>query len=68
MKEPRICIAACRVNAGMNQNEFAQVLRVNRSTIANWESGRTEPNLTQLKKISEVSGIPMDFIFVPLKS
>lgn len=68
MKDPRIRIAACRVNTGMNQNEFAKVMGVCKSTVINWENGRTEPTMTQLRKISEVSGIPMDFIFVPLKS
>ena len=63
-----IKIAACRVNADMNQQEFATAVGVDRSTIANWEAGKTEPNATQLRKISEISGIPMDFIFVPMKS
>ena len=65
---PRICIAACRVNAKLTQAEFAQQLGVDRSTVANWEAGNTEPNVTQLRRISEISGIPMDFIFVPIKS
>ncbi len=65
---PRIIIAACRVNAKMTQIEFAQALGVDRSTIANWEAGNTEPNANQLRKISELSGIPMDYIFVPIKS
>ena len=64
----RIKIVACRANADMNQIEFADALGVDRSTIANWEAGNTEPNVTQLRKISELSGIPMDFIFVPEKS
>lgn len=63
-----ISIAACRTNAKMNQLEFAQALNVDRSTVANWEAGKTEPSATQLRKISEISGIPIDFIFVPLKS
>ena len=65
---PRIIIAACRVNAKMTQIEFAQALGVDRSTIANWEAGNTEPNANQLRKISELSGIPMDFIYVPERS
>lgn len=64
----QISIAACRANANMNQVEFAQKIGVDRSTVANWETGKTEPNVTQLRKISEISGIPMDFIFVPMKS
>lgn len=64
----RIKLAACRVNADMNQVEFANALDVDRSTVANWEAGKTEPNANQLRKISELSGIPMDLIFVPIKS
>ena len=56
------------VNAGMNQREMAEFLGVDVSTITNWEKGKTEPSTSQLRKISEVSGIPMDYIFVPEKS
>lgn len=64
----RIKLAACRVNTGMNQAEFAEELGIDRSTVANWEAGKTEPSATQLRRISELSGIPIDFIFVPIKS
>lgn len=67
-RDVRIKLAACRTNADMSQVEFALALGVDRSTVANWEAGKTEPNVTQLRKISELSGIPMDFIFVPVKS
>lgn len=63
-KVPRISIAACRVNARMKQREFAEKLGVSISTVTNWELGKTEPDLSQLRTISEISGIPMDFIFV----
>ena len=65
---PRVCLAAARVNAGMNQREFAEFMGVDVSTITNWERGKTEPSASQLRKISEASGIPMDFIFVPQQS
>jgi transcriptional regulator with XRE-family HTH domain len=60
----RISIAAARVNSGCNQREFADKLGVSLATITNWESGKTEPDVSQLRKISELSGIPMDYIFV----
>lgn len=68
IEKPKIRIAAARINAGLTQREFAQEIGVNLSTITNWEGGKTEPNVSQLRKISEISGIPMDFIFVPDES
>lgn len=65
---PRISIAACRVNAELNQREFADKMGVSLATVVNWESGKTEPIASQLRTISQLSGIPMDFIFVPAKS
>ncbi len=65
---PRISIAACRVNANLNQREFAEKIGVSLATVTNWESGKTEPSANQLRLISEISGVPMDFIFVPVKS
>lgn len=67
-EKPRICLASARVNAKMNQREFAEYMGVDVSTITNWEKGKSEPSASQLRKISEVSGIPMDFIFVPEQS
>lgn len=64
----RISLPAARVNAGMNQREMAEYLGVDISTITNWEKGKSEPNASQLRKISEISGIPMDFIFVQQES
>ena len=59
-----VSIAACRVNAKMTQTEFAKAVGVSLPTITNWEMGRTEPRLGQLRKISEISGIPIDNIAV----
>lgn len=64
----RISLAACRANTGMSQFDFAKALGVDRSTVANWEANKTEPTASQLRMISEISGIPIDFIFVPMKS
>lgn len=67
-EKPKIILKAARVNAGINQRELAKKLNVDVSTVVNWEKGKTEPNATQLRRISEISGIPMDFIFIPEQS
>lgn len=65
---PRISLEAARVNAQLSQKELANILGVSSATIINWEKGNSEPTLSQLRKLSELSGIPMDYIFVPEKS
>lgn len=65
---PRISLEAARVNAGLTQKELAEILGVSNVTIVNWEKGNSEPSVSQLRTISELSGIPMDFIFIPDKS
>lgn len=65
---PKISLEAVRVNAKMTQKEWASKLGVSNSTVVNWEKGSTEPSLSQLREMSRLSGVPMDFIFVPDKS
>lgn len=64
---PKISLEAVRVNAGMSQKEWAKKLGVSNNTVINWEKGNTEPTLSQVREMSQLSGIPMDFIFVPDK-
>lgn len=63
-----ISVAAARVNSGLNQREFAEKIGVSLATVTNWEKGKTEPDASQLREISRLSGIPMDYIFVKDKS
>ena len=65
---PKISLEAVRVNAKMTQKNWAKTLGVSVTTVINWEKGNTEPSLSHLKEMSRLSGIPMDFIFVPDKS
>ena len=64
-KMPQISLEAARVNAGLTQKELAEILGVSNVTVVNWEKGVTEPSASQLRKISELSKIPLVFIFVP---
>ena len=61
---PRISLAACRVNAKMTKTEMAYRLDVSPVMVEAWEKGEEEPELEQLRKISEISGVPMNFIYV----
>ena len=61
----KITIAAARTNAGLTQKQFADKLGVDRTTVVNWEKGRYIPNLNHLRKISEITNIPIDYILLP---
>ncbi len=60
----QITLAAARVNAGFTQTQAAHELGVTKTTILNWEKGRTEPKATQMDAISKVYGISKDAIFL----
>lgn len=62
---PRVSLEAVRVNAGKTQKEWAKMIGVTNTTVVNWESGKTEPSLSQVRKMSEFSGIPIDYIYSP---
>ncbi len=64
MDSVKIYLDAVRVNTGMNQDEWAQALGVNKSTICSWESGKTQPKFEDVEKMSKLSNIPMQFISV----
>ena len=60
-----ISLKACRANANMTADAFGKEVGVNKATILKWEKGETVPDARQLIKISQLSGVPVDFIFIP---
>lgn len=61
----KISLKACRVNANLRQTDLADELGVSVDTVKNWEKGKTSPKSAMLQRISEITGIPMNFIFLP---
>ena len=61
----KISLAAARVNANLTQKSVAAEMGVDKSTLINWEKGRSEPTVTQAMWLSERYGIPIDNIFLP---
>lgn len=58
----QISLSAARVNAELKQRQLADLMGVNVGTIVNWEKGRTFPNVDQVNKLSEILGIPYDYL------
>lgn len=63
-----ISLKAAIVNTGLKRPELAEILGIAEGTLSNWCSGVGQPSVLQLQTISRLSGIPMDFIFLPEKS
>ena len=60
---PRISLKAARVNADLSQQEAAKRLGISKATLQNYEAGNTVPDILMSRKIEEVYGFPMDYIF-----
>lgn len=53
-------IKIIRESAGLTQEELARAVGVDRVTVANWESGKTEPKLSKARKIAELCGAKLE--------
>ncbi len=60
---PRISLRAARVNADLSQQEAAKRLGISKATLQNYEAGNTVPDILMSRKIQDVYGFPMDYIF-----
>lgn len=64
----KIRLPAVRANTGMSQAEWAEALGVNIRTVIDWENGKREPTYEIVRIMSRLSGIPVDFIFIPKRT
>ena len=53
-------VAAARIRSGMSQKELGEKLGVDQSMVSLWERGKFEIRLTQLVRIADVLGVPLD--------
>ncbi len=51
-----------RTVKGLTQAEVALALRTKRETYANWELGRTEPDLETVQRIAEYFAVSADYL------
>lgn len=62
----RCDLPTARKHAKLTQADLAMRCGVSVSTVANWEKGKTEPTVSQAKKIGIACGIHYDnIIFLP---
>ena len=65
MRGPKIKLNAARVNAGLTQTEVARKLNRNKQTIVNWKKGFTQIKVNVHLALSELYGIPVEYLEIP---
>lgn len=55
-------IRECRKMRGLNQDELAELARLNRVTVAKYESGKIEPGANALSRIADVLEVSVDVL------
>lgn len=65
MAKFKITLSAARVNANLTQSELADKMGVTKQTIINWEKGYIRMGVPELCMLSEITGVPTDYIFLP---
>lgn len=62
----RMTLKAARILAGYNQTQAGKLIGVSADTIANYEKGKSYPDVPTLKRIEDVYGVRYDdLIFLP---
>ena len=59
INKPRVGVRIkdIRLEKGMEQQEFANIINATVSALSNWENGRNLPNKERLKNIADLAGI-----------
>jgi transcriptional regulator with XRE-family HTH domain len=55
-------LVAARKDTGFTQKEIARELNIPRSTLANYETGRTQPDLETLAKLADFYEVSIDWL------
>ena len=50
-----------RTNAGLRQQDVGAILNLQRQSYGNYETGKRNPNIAVLQKLSQFYGVPMDY-------
>lgn len=55
-------LKSLRIDSDLTQEELANILHINRSTLSNYENIGREPNYTLLIKISDYFDVSIDYL------
>ena len=55
-------LRALRLQCALTQKQLGRKLGLTVSTVCHWEKRRSEPSISQLKNLSAVFGVSVDFL------
>lgn len=55
-------IKSLRNAIGMKQSELAEIVKYRQNTVSNWETGRSDPPLDALERMSSAFNVSIDYI------
>lgn len=55
-------LAQARKDAGYTQRQVAEILKISKSTIASYETGRTQPDIEMLGKLADFYAVSTDWL------
>ncbi|MDE6775741.1 MAG: helix-turn-helix transcriptional regulator [Ruminococcus sp.] len=55
-------LAKARNEAGYTQRQVAEIMKISKSTIASYETGRTEPDIETLGKLADFYAVSVDWL------
>ena len=55
-------LTKARKDAGYTQQQVSDILNINRNTLASYETGRVEPNLSNLVKLADFYEVSVDWL------
>lgn len=59
----KLTLKAARVNAGLTQKQAAQKIGISPTTLHNYESGKSVPNIATLQRIEDAYGVEYKDLF-----
>lgn len=52
-----------RLKSGLTQSEIAKTLKIDRSTIAKWEAGKSQPRFDKLPQLASILSCNINDLF-----
>lgn len=68
MEKMKVSLKAARVNAGFTQDYVSKKLKKSKTTIVNWENGKTVIDADSFIQLSNLYKLPPEFIYLPKTS